>query len=306
MGSSSDKNRSFGIVRTDACEQPGSVRPVTRSVAIVSGKGGVGKTTLVTNLAIALHREGLRVLVVDGDLGMANVDLLLGLVPRFTLHDVVVGERTPEEVLIRTEDGIHLLPGASGIEEMANLDDLRCERLLRCVATVEGGMDLILIDTAPGIHRSTTHLARAADDVIVVTTPEPSSWADAYATLRVLARKGPRRPQPGPWLVVNQARDADEARATMARLCETSRRFLSIEPKALGYVLEDPAVGSAIRRQEPVLRLFPSCPASCCIELLAQRLITSPDPGKDLAPRASDEDEDQESDRFICGHRVRA
>jgi flagellar biosynthesis protein FlhG len=306
MGNQAEKSPSFGIVRTTATERPVSARPHTRSIAIVSGKGGVGKTTLATNLAIALQRQGRKVLVVDGDLGMANVDLLLGLVPRYTLHDVVTGERTPEEILIRTEDGIHLMPGASGIEEMANLDDLRCERLLRSVAHVEGGMDLILIDTAPGIHRSTTHLARAADEVVVVTTPEPTSWADAYATLRVLTRKGPRGRQRDPWLVVNQARDAYEARATMARIRETSLRFLSIEPQFLGYVLEDPAVGSAVRRQEPVMRLFPSSPAASCIELLAQRLMTSPDPEGHLAPSPSGGTEFRDRDPFVCGHRARA
>jgi len=301
MGNRVGKSGSFSVVRTDARETPRSARPRTRTVAVVSGKGGVGKTTLVANLGIALHREGCKVLVVDGDLGMANVDVLFGLIPKWTLHNLVLGERTAEEILIRTTDGIHLMPGASGVEEMANLDEIRCERLLRSIAAVEDGMDLILIDTAPGIHRATTHLARAADEIVIVTTPEPTSWADAYATLRALRKRGTSAK---PWLVVNQARDAYEARATMARIRETSLRFLSVTPRFLGYVLEDPAVVTAVRRQEPFMRLYPNCPAASCVEALAQRLIAPTDPEEGIAPFDPDEREDR--DPFVSGHRARA
>jgi flagellar biosynthesis protein FlhG len=236
---------------------------------------------LVTNLALALRRRGLHVLLVDGDWGMANVDLFLGLVPRCTLHDIVLGVCTPEQVLLETEDGIHLLPGASGVEEMANLDDLRCERLLCSIADVEKPMDLILIDTASGIHRTTTHLARAADEIIIVTTPEPTASHDAYATLKALTSG---RLRPTPWLVVNQAQDAQEAREVAERIQSTAKRFLSIDLGLLGYVLDDPVVTSSIRRRQPFLRLFPNAPAAQCVERLASRLLDRPSPEPQAAP----------------------
>lgn len=262
------------LVQTGGSEPVIGRRPRARTVAVVSGKGGVGKTTLAVNLAVALRHRGVGVLLVDGDLGMGNADLLLGQVPRFTMHDLVLGERSAEEVLVTTRDGIRFLPGASGVEEMANLDELRCERLLCSLADVEEGIDLILIDTASGLHRTATHLARAADEIVIVTTPEPTAFTDAYATLRILKNRG----LPGvPWIVVNQARHAAEARATAAKIRGVSKRFLSIEPELLGFVLDDASVGMAVRRQEPLLNLYPNSPAAGCIEQIAGRLIAPPE-----------------------------
>lgn len=258
------------LLPTGGCETEIGKRPSARTVTVVSGKGGVGKTTLAVNLAVALNRMGVRVLLVDGDLGMGNVDLLLGQVPRFTLHDLVLGERSAEEIVLTTRDGIRFLPGSSGVEEMANLDELRCERLLRSLADIEEGIDLILIDTASGLHRTATHLARAADEILIVTTPEPTAFTDAYATLRVLKN----RALPGiPRIVVNQVRDASEARATAVKIVGVVKRFLSIDLEMLGFVFEDPAVGRAVRRQEPLLDLYPDSPAAGCIEQLARRLM---------------------------------
>ena len=286
MQDRSDRRRDLRVVHTGGHEPQGFRRPQTRTVVVVSGKGGVGKTTLVTNLALALQRRGLGVLLVDGDWGMANVDLLLGVIPRCTLHDVVLGVCTSDEVLLETEDGIHVLPGASGVEEMADLDDLRCERLLCSIADVEKTMDLILIDTSSGVHRTTTHLARAADEIIIVTTPDPTASHDAYAILKVLANGGLPH---APWIVVNQANDAQEAREVADRVRSTAKRFLSVDLRLLGYVLEDPAVISSIRRRQPFLRLFPNAPATLCIERLAARLTDRPCP----TPQAADDPGDR-------------
>ncbi len=288
MAKQNDRTAGFRVIRAKGSERIRSSRPRSRSLAVVSGKGGVGKTTIVANLAIALHRRGQKVLVVDGDLGMADLDLHLGMIPRHTLYDIVLGERTAQEVLVRTPDGINLLPGASGVPEMADLDDLRCERLLQSVSEVEEGMDLILFDTAPGIHRTTLHLARAADDILIVTTPEPTALTDAYACFRVLASK---KLAAQPWIVVNHAESAREARLTAERIRETARRFLTIEPRFLGWVLDDATVSTAVRKQEPLLRSCPGSAAARCIELLAKNWMESltPDPEDTAIPGGFDE-----------------
>jgi flagellar biosynthesis protein FlhG len=276
-----DRIEDLQVVRTGGLESGRLRRPQTRTIAFVSGKGGVGKTTLVANLALALRRRGLNVLLVDGDWGMASVDLLLGIVPQSTLHDVVLGVRSSKDVLLQTEDGIYLLPGASGVQEMTDLDDLRCERLLCSISDAEAAMDLILIDTSSGIHRTTMHLARAADEIIIVTTPEPTATHNAYAALKVLCDG---HLHCAPRIIVNQAQSAQEAREVAERLRAAARRFLSIDSQFLGYVPEDPAVMTSIRRRQPVLRLFPNAPGAVCIERLAARLSDHPEPEPQAVP----------------------
>jgi flagellar biosynthesis protein FlhG len=249
-------------------------RPRVRTIAVVSGKGGVGKTTFLVNLALALGERGQRVLLVDGDWGMGNVDVLLGLSPAATVHDVLHGEHSIEDVLLTVSPGIRVLPGASGVEEMANLDELRAERLLCSLASVEEGCDLILLDTASGIGRITTHLARAADEIIVVTTPEPTAIVDAYASLKVLHRQARGI---APWIVVNQAHSAAQARAVAARVATVSRRALRWEPSYLGYVPFSEEVTTSILRQKPFVRLFPSSVATSAVRELAERLIAPPE-----------------------------
>lgn len=248
-------------------------RPRVRSIALTSGKGGVGKTSIATNLAIAFARQGRRVLLVDGDLSLGNVDLLLGVVPTRNLGDVIFGRASIEEVVLKTVDGVLLLPSASGVEELADLDDFRRERLFRELARLEDSAELILLDTGSGIGRQTIHLARAADQVVVVTTPEPTAFSDAYATLKVLSR-GRINGRPG--IVVNMAATPEEGRETERRIRLVAERFLRLKPEYLGHVLLDTAVGRAVRGQLPLLKAFPRSPAAACIEDLAARLISEP------------------------------
>ena len=252
-----------------------SARPRLRSIAVTSGKGGVGKTSIATNLAVAFARRGCRVLLVDGDLAMANVDLMLGVVPQKNLGDVIFGNASIEEVVLETVEGIRLLPSGSGVEELADLDDLRRERLLHELSKLERDVDLILMDTGSGIARQTIHFARAADQIVVVTTPEPTAFSDAYATLKVLSR-GRLVGRPG--IVVNMVTSAEEGRETERRIRVVAERFLRIKPEYLGHVLLDAAVGKAVRKQQPLLRAFPRSPASACIEDLAERLLAEPGP----------------------------
>ncbi len=290
MSDQADKLRTLKLVRgsgkqaarESGSERPG--RPHTRSIAVTSGKGGVGKTSVATNLAIAFARRGRKVLLVDGDLSLANVDLLLGVVPQKNLGDVILGNASIEEVLLDTPEGVRLLPAGSGVEELADLDDFRREALLRELSRVETGCDLILLDTGSGIGRSTIHFARAADQIVVVTTPEPTAFSDAYATLKVLSR-GRLRGRPG--ILVNMASSAEEGRETERRIRLVAERFLGMRPEYLGHVFQDGAVGRSVRMQEPLLTAFPKSPAAGCIERLALRLL---DPPAGPSPEEADPD----------------
>lgn len=245
-------------------------RPRARTIVVASGKGGVGKSNLAANLAVALGERGARVLLVDGDLAQANLDLLLGLHPRFDLQHVLSGQKTMDEIVVNGPENVRLVPAASGVEELADLDDFRRELLLRGLSTLDADADIVLIDTASGITRQTTEFCRAAHEVLVVTTPEMPAFSDAYALVKLLQKQGGLARSPR--LVVNMANGAEEAEDTAHRLRLVARRFLRIELDCLGVVPFDTAVPRAVRLQEPVLASFPKCPAAAAYRALAAKL----------------------------------
>ena len=253
-------------------------RSGARTLAIASGKGGVGKSNLAANLAVALGERGARVLLVDADLAQASLDLLLGLHPRFDLQHVLAGDRTLEEIQVQGPQGVRLIPASSGMPELADLDDYRRECLLRGLGTLDPAVDLILIDTASGVSRTVTSFCLAADEVLVVTTPEMPAFSDAYSLIKVLHAQGVSR---APRLLVNMACSAEEAEETSHRIRLVARRFLSLELESWGYVPFDPSVGRAVRLQEPVVTAFPHAPSSIAYRALAERLW-------DPAPRDPD------------------
>jgi len=209
-----------------AAVAPPPSRPRRRVIAVTSGKGGVGKTNIVTNLAIALSRQGVRVLVLDGDLGLANVDLLLGVAPQFDLQDVVLGTRSVQDIVLEGPDGIRVIPASSGVEELANLDEYRTEVLLRSLANLEHEIDIILIDSPSGIGHHATSLVHGADQILVVTTPEPTSFSDAYAMIKVLVKR-PLKNTPA--LLVNEADSEEAALAVARRVKNVAKRFLNLD-----------------------------------------------------------------------------
>ena len=241
------------------------------SIAVVSGKGGTGKSSLVANLGVAMAEMGQRVLLLDGDWGMGNVDLLLGLNAHDTLHDVLCGQRRPADIVLRGPAGIRVLPGASGSEELANLDDYRCETLLRSVCGLVARDDLLLIDTGPGLLRASLRLAQAADVILVLTTPEPTACADTCAVLRALAG---RRLARAPRLVVNRARTAAEARSVARRVHRWSAPELGYAPDLIGVIPSDDTVTRAVWERRPFVLIDPDAPASRGVRALAQRLLS--------------------------------
>ena len=244
-------------------------RPSVRTVVIASGKGGVGKSNLAANVAVALGERGARVLLLDADVSQANLDLLLGVHPRFDLGHVLNGEKTLEEILVPGGRGVTLIPAASGVPELADLDDFRREALLRGLGQIDADMDLVLIDTASGVSRATTSLCLAADDVVVVTTPEMPAFSDAYGLIKLLQTQGLRH---SPHLVVSMATTPEEAEETAHRIRLVARRFLRIEVNAWEMIPFDPSVARAVRRQEPVASAFPQSPAAAAYRAIAARL----------------------------------
>jgi flagellar biosynthesis protein FlhG len=255
-------------------------RPRVRTIAVTSGKGGVGKSTVAANLAVALGSLGARVILFDGDLAQANLDLLLGLSPRWDLGHVLRGDKTLDQIVVDVAPGVRLVPAASGDRELADLDDFRREGLYRELSRLSEDADLVLVDTASGASHLTSSFARAASELIVVTTPEPTSYSDAYGLLKVLVAQGLSTT---PGVLVNRAPSIEEAEEVAHDLANLTRRFLSMNVDALGAVPDDPAVGQAVRRRRPVVEAAPKSPAALAFVALAGRLWARP---SDPAPRA--------------------
>jgi flagellar biosynthesis protein FlhG len=245
-------------------------------LAVAGSKGGVGKSSLIVNVAVALARWGRKILLVDGDLALANLDVLLGLAPAYTIEQLLSGEASLEEVLVEGPAGIRILPAASGIPELAGVDMARRARLLGALVEASRLVDDTLVDTGPGLAETTLGLQLAAAKILLVTTPEPTSLVDAYATLKVLWSADPDKSID---LVINAADGDEDAAAAFEQIARISRHFLGRAPTLLGVVYRDAKVAEAVRCQRPLLELFPDSPAARCYEQLALRLTLSPAAG---------------------------
>ncbi|WXJ81431.1 Flagellum site-determining protein YlxH [Moorella humiferrea] len=237
-----------------------------RVIAIASGKGGVGKTNIAVNLGLILARQGRRTLLFDADLGLANVDILLGLIPRYSLKDVVGGERRLEEIIVCGPHGLLLVPGASGVQELADLAPPVRDRLIGELTSLAMGLDVILVDAGAGINRTVLSFAAAAGEAIVVAMPEPTSITDAYGLIKGLYRLNVTM-----HLLINRA-GWTEGRQAADRLRGACQRFLQLDLPLLGIIPEDPRVGQAVRRQQPFCQAYPTCPAARALEEAAARL----------------------------------
>ncbi len=245
-------------------------RSRAHTIVVASGKGGVGKSHLAANLAVALGERGARVLLLDGDLAQANLDLLLGVHPRWDLQHVLNGQKSLDEIVVNGPTNVRLVPAASGAPELADLDDYRRELLLRSLGTIDQGADVLVIDTASGVSRQTTEFCRMANDVLVVTTAEMPAFSDAYALVKLLHHQGGL--SRAPRLVVNMATGAEDAEDVAHRIRLVARRFLKLELDCLGVVPFDPHVARALRAQEPVVTAFPKSPAAAAYRALAAQL----------------------------------
>ncbi|HWQ89465.1 MAG TPA: MinD/ParA family protein [Desulfitobacteriaceae bacterium] len=241
-----------------------------RVISVTSGKGGVGKTNFTVNLALALIELDYRVIILDGDFGLANVDIAFGLTPRFTMEHLIAGEKTIEEILLTGPKGIGILPGGSGVQEMANLERSQLLNVLSNIGRLEKYADILIIDTGAGLSQTVINFLRASDEIVLVTTPEPTSLTDAYGLVKALdIANGEHRVS----VVINRVHTESEARDTYERLAATVCKFLSGSLNFLGWVYDDPYVGRAIMSQEPVALSYPESSAYKCIQWIAGTIM---------------------------------
>jgi len=261
---------------------PGSARPAARAriLAVTSGKGGVGKTFVSANLAAALARRGERVLVLDADLGLANLDVVLNLFPKITLHDVFTGKAQLEDAILPAPGGFSVLLAGSGLVEYSRLTPEVREKLLEVIDKVAPRFDRILLDTGAGISDVVLYAVSLADEVLVVATPEPTSLTDAYATIKVLATQQQRH---SARLVVNQTSRPGEGRVIRGQLQQVVDRYVTPQMQQpdvpfrlelLGEIPTDASVREAVQKRRLLIEMLPGCPAAQGISAVADKLMT--------------------------------
>ncbi|MBF0357127.1 MAG: MinD/ParA family protein [Magnetococcales bacterium] len=247
-----------------------SERKVPHTMAITSGKGGVGKTLVTVNLAINYARQGLKVLLIDADLGLANIDVVLGVTPKHTIEDVLSGELTLDEVAIPGPPGITILPAASGVAELSNLTEEQKLSLMDHIDHWHADFDVVLVDTGAGISPNVRFFVLAVERIMIVVTPDPASITDAYALMKVMFLN--HRVSHFD-LVVNQVSSESEAKDVYRTLAQVADKYLNIGMNFAGSIPEDPLLVKSVRQQKPVADLFPDSPASKAFIALSKRVM---------------------------------
>jgi len=242
----------------------------TRIIAITSGKGGVGKSNLSVNMAIAYAQQGKKVMLIDGDLGMANVNILMNIVPQYNLMHVVNNQKKMQEVINDTEFGIKFIAGANGFSKIANLTVEELDEFAKQFAML-GNFDIIIIDTGAGIASNVLQFVAAADEVYVVTTPEPTAITDAYGIIKIITTELPDR-EMNIKLLVNRVHSADEGKRISERIINIVGQFLNKKVDYIGFVYDDPVVQASVIRQKPFIIVNPTSKPAQCIKHIVGRI----------------------------------
>jgi len=238
-----------------------------KAISISNRKGGVGKTNVTVNLAIALAKLDKKVIVIDADLGLANIDVVLGIIPKYNLLHVLKDEMEISNIIMEGPENISLLSGGSGIIDFINLNEKQLEKLIDSFQFLNKTHDYILIDTGAGINKSVLSFINAAGEVVVVVTPDPTSITDSYALLKNIADY-----EKDVSILVNMTTSNDEAHSVFRKISLASKKFLNMEINNIGFIYDDNHVTKAVRMQKPFMMEYPTCLASKGIELLAYNL----------------------------------
>jgi len=247
-------------------------------LAVASGKGGVGKSNISANLSICFARAGKRVLLLDADMSLGNLDVILNIQSKFNISHVLFGHRQLDEVIHHGPHGIDILCGASGIENLANLSEFQQSRLIQNMDRLQDNADIIVIDSAAGIGKSVVGFCMASDHVLLVTTPDATAMTDAYGMIKVLAANQFAGHMS---LVVNMADTQAQAKKTYLQIAKVAKQFLGLTVYYAGSILFDPNLVSAVRARTPVITAYPRSQASASIRMLASRL-SRPSPSEEL------------------------
>jgi len=243
---------------------------MARVITITSGKGGVGKTNVSANLALSLANEGYRTCLFDADLGLANINILLGLYPEYDLGDMILKEKHIKDIIIKDHKGIDIIPGSSGIEQMTDLEPERLEYLIRSFSELDDEYDFFIFDTSAGVSRNVISFCITSSEIILIITPEPTSLTDGYALLKILSLNG----FAGSVMVaVNQCKNIQNARIVYTKFKETVQKFLPVKILPLGAIMQDSNVVKAVKEQKPFISLYPNSVASNCIKKMGKCLI---------------------------------
>jgi len=238
----------------------------------------VGKTNIVVNLAISLQKRGLQVMILDADLGLANVDVVLGIYPKLTLYDVILKGKSLKDAIVYGPSGIRVIPGGSGIIEMTKLDKDSQKKLMEQFEDM-GDIDVLLIDTGAGISMNQLSFITFSQEVILVTTPEPTAITDVYSVIKIISELKIKRKIK---LITNMVQNDKLGKLAYTKLNETAKKFLDVEVDYMGYVADDTMVGNSVMQQVPFILNYPNCNASQCIDRIAEQIVGLPISGAKL------------------------
>ena len=255
---------------TDNAEDGQDTAQKTRIIAVTSGKGGVGKTNVATNMGIAYAQMGKKVIVLDADLGLANVNVILNVIPQYNLYHVIKKQKKLSEIIIDTEYGIKLIVGASGFAKIANMAEAERNEFINEMYTLSN-VDIIIIDTSAGVSKNVLSFVAAADEVVIITTSEPTAITDAYGIIKVIATEVDNM-NLNLKMIINRVDSAAEGKRIADRMINIAAQFLNLKIEYLGFIYNDPLVTKAVIKQKPFIIVDPNGKASSCLKHIVARM----------------------------------
>ncbi|MFH2047315.1 MAG: MinD/ParA family protein [Pseudomonadota bacterium] len=264
------KSQNVFKLKKDKTAESGKKAKGPRVIAVASGKGGVGKTNIVVNLAIAFRRIGYRVLIFDADLGLANIDIIFGLNPKYNIENIINGEKELSQIIVKGPEGVDIIPASSGVQELTQLTEGQKINLLNEFDMLNRKYDLLLVDTGAGVSSNVIYFNLAADERMIVVTPEPTSVTDAYALIKILYFKYEIK---NFYLILNMVNDEKEAKSVYDKFVKVVNRFMGgISIEYAGFIPRDNLLREAVARRKPVMRAFPEAKSCNSFRLLANHI----------------------------------